>query len=156
MQVENGSNFSRSKPPVFLHLTRPIPYFWKNPKTVRNAEWRFPESERKRGKSHFWFNSGIFASCSVNNGRAVERFCDSAVGFLLLNQLTVDGQWRGFLIQLCDSLEPVLPGSKLFGYVSLLVMSRNQKWLSLLDVDKCCDYWCFMPRSPLLAFNCWL
>jgi hypothetical protein len=97
----------------------------------------------------YWFLH-FFASCSVNsgstverfsdsavgsvnNGRAVERFCDSAVGFLLLNQLTVDGQRRGFLIQPWDSLEPFLPSSRLFGYVSLLVMCRNPKWLPLLD-----------------------
>jgi hypothetical protein len=75
------------------------------------------------------------------------------VGFLLLAQLTVDGQWRGFLIQQCDSLEPVLPSSRLFGYVSLPVMSRNKKGAGqnciflfpevvqpLLDLDSCGDY----------------
>jgi hypothetical protein len=49
---ENGRNFSRFEPSVFLYFTRSFLYFRKNLETVRVVGRRFAESERKRDK-HF-------------------------------------------------------------------------------------------------------
>jgi hypothetical protein len=55
--VENGRNFSCPDPSVFLYLTRPFPYYRKNPKMGWVTGRKISESGKKRG---WCFSACIF------------------------------------------------------------------------------------------------